>query len=41
MAKLLLLYYGLLLPQRINDSNAFYDSQFEAMTEEFLGRYGY
>ena len=41
MTKLLLYYYGLLLPQREADSNAFYDLQFAAMTEESLGRYGY
>ena len=39
--KFVLFYYCNVLPQRIADSNAFYDSQFEARTEEFLGRYGY
>ena len=39
--KFVLFYYGSLLPQREADSNAFYDAQFEASAEEFLGRYGY
>ena len=39
--KFVLFYYAHLLPQRIADSNAFYDSQYEAMSEESLGRYGY
>ena len=39
--KFVLFYYCNVLPQRITDSNAFYDLQYEAMSEESLGRYGY